>query len=169
MIAVYCGDGKGKTTAAVGSVVRAAGSGMRVLFIQFLKNGDSSECGILRQLSGVTCLYPDTSCALFAERDAQQCAVLRESYTRCLAQVVTCAAAYDMIVLDEAIAACNFGLLDQAQLAAWAAQCREEKEILLTGRAPASALLEIADYVSEIHAVKHPFSRGVAARRGIEF
>lgn len=136
MVHIYCGDGKGKTSAAVGLAARAAGAGLSVLFAQFLKTGDSAELAALGRMGGVDVALP---------------------------------ARYDVLVADELLDAINLGLVDLAEAVAWLHGRPAGLEVVLTGRDPAPELVELADYVSEVKKVKHPFDRGVAARRGIEY
>ncbi len=169
MIQLYCGNGKGKTTAAIGAAVRAAGSGMQVLFTQFFKNGDSSEIYALKQVQGVYCMFPKEKYILFETLDEPVKAKLSQSYHSVLEQMIHDAAEYDMLVLDEAISAYNLGLLDKEKFYAFLQSEKQNREIILTGRNPDDTLLALADYVSEICMVKHPFEQGAMARKGIEF
>ncbi len=169
MIQLYCGNGKGKTTAAIGAAVRAAGSGMQVLFTQFFKNGDSSEIYALKQVQGVYCMFPQEKYVLFETLGESAKARLSQSYHSVLEQIMHDAAEYDMLVLDEVISAYHFGLLDKETFDAFLQKEKQNREIILTGRSPDDTLLALADYVSDICMVKHPFEQGAEARKGIEF
>ena len=131
-IHIYCGDGKGKTSAAMGLALRAAGSGMEVLVLQFLKDGSSSE---FRSLESAFGQAPENG----------------------------------LLVLDEALGARSAGVLDEDRLLALLRGKPAGLEVVLTGRGPTQALLDAADYVTEMKKVKHPFDQGVRARRGIEY
>ena len=169
MIHLYHGNGKGKTTAACGLAIRAAGSGMRVLFVQFLKDGGSSEIGVLSSVPKITVLCPGIYHGWVKALTERQKTELKEEYASLLRRVAGMAKEYDLIVLDEAVAAYRHGLLEKAELLAFLTAHRACREIVLTGRAPAPELLETADYVTEMKKEKHPFDRGVNARRGIEY
>lgn len=169
LVHIYCGDGKGKTTAAVGLAVRAAGSGMRVLFVQFLKDGTSSECAVLRTLPGVT-VEGESPVRKFSF------AMTGSEKTRCLAYNNTLLQHLQplleeenrLVVLDECIGAIGAGLLDEAPLTALLQSPARRAEVVLTGREPSAALQACADYISEMRKVRHPYDRGIAARKGIE-
>lgn len=167
-IHLYCGDGKGKTTAAVGLSVRAAGAMKRVVFVQFLKDGASSEIGVLRSIPGVRALHADTVKKWFRDMTAEERETARADYTKLLEDAFSAAADADMLVLDEAVAACNHRLVDEARLLELLRRRPDGLEVVLTGRTPSAALLSQADYITEMKSVRHPFGRGVAARRGIE-
>lgn len=170
LIHLYCGDGKGKTTAAVGLSVRAAGAGKRVLFAQFLKDGSSSELNILRALQNVEVACCEQNFGLFRSMDEQTKAAARLTYSALLEDVMRKSAdGVDLLVLDEAVAACNHGLIEEATLIDFLRRRLETLEVVLTGRNPSQHLLDAADYVTEMRKCKHPFDRGIAARRGVEF
>ena len=165
----YCGDGKGKTTAAMGLALRAAGSGRRVVVSQFLKDGTSSELQIFRQLPQVQVQTCEEKFGFFWNMTKEQKAAAKEAYTRLFEEAV-CAVQKEtfLLVMDELIAAYNHELVDRKQVLAFLKEKPEDLEIVMTGREPAPELLELADYVSEIRKRKHPFDQGVAARKGIE-
>lgn len=171
MLQIYCGDGKGKTTAALGLVMRSVGSGMRVCFMQFLKGGDTSELETLARLPEITVRRCDRDYGFTFRMTEQE----KEQLRRCHNAMLTEAAemlrsgSVDMLVMDEFFAAWNAEVLDRA-LAKWLVlECPAQAELVLTGRDPDARFLEAADYVSEIHAVKHPYTKGIAARKGIEY
>ena len=167
---LYCGDGKGKTTAAVGLSVRAAGAGKRVLFAQFLKDGSSSELNILRALQNVEVACCEQNFGFFRSMDEQTKAAARLTYSALLEDVMRKSAdGVDLLVLDEAVAACNHGLIEEATLIDFLRRRLETLEVVLTGRNPSQHLLDAADYVTEMRKRKHPFDREIAARRGVEF
>ena len=169
MIHLYCGDGKGKTTAAAGLAVRACGSGMRVLFAQFFKNGSSSEMNVLSTLENVTTAAPEVFFGRFKHMTEDQTAQIGDCYRSFLSEIIEKADFYDLIVLDEAVSVYRYGLFDREDLLRFLKREKEKREIVLTGRDPAPELKEIADYVTEMKKEKHPFDRGITARKGIEF
>ena len=168
MIHLYCGDGKGKTTAACGLAVRAAGSGMQVLFVQFFKSGKSSEVTALEKL-GIVTAHPGVHYGRYKSLDEERKAEVRDSYGELLNDVIAHAAEYDLIVLDEAVSTYGYAMIDREQLMEFLRQEGSRREIVLTGRDPLPELTDAADYVTEMKKVKHPFDGGIAARQGIEY
>lgn len=166
-IHVYCGSGKGKTTAALGQLLRARGAGLSAQLFSFLKDGRSSEVRPLQQLGVPVCFAPGSGKFIWQMQEAEKQAFLQAQ--RALfaqaAEVVRSGAAA-VIVLDEALDLCSLGICTPEELCALLAdrQC----EVILTGREGAF-LLPLADYYTEMTARKHPYERGLTARRGIEF
>jgi precorrin-6A/cobalt-precorrin-6A reductase len=168
LVHVYTGAGKGKTTAAVGLAVRAAGAGLRVAFVQFVKGGrESSEFVSLRRL-GVEVTRPATaSSGLMRGPATQRDADAAEA---ALAATRTAlAGGFDLVVLDEACVASAHGLVTAVDLAAAIRDREPHVEVVLTGRGASPELLELGDYITEFHAPRHPYKRGVRARKGIEY
>jgi cob(I)alamin adenosyltransferase len=169
LVQVYTGDGKGKTTAGTGLAVRARGAGFDVAFVQFIKGGRrSGELAMLEQL-GVDVSRPaEVSTGLLG-------AGLNDEDRRAATEAWTIAAEaigsgrYDVVVLDEACVALAYELVDEAALLDALAERPTHVEVVLTGRGATPALIEAADLVTEMRLVKHPYDRGVPARRGIEF
>lgn len=171
VLQIYCGDGKGKTTAALGLLLRAAGAGMRVHFVQFLKGGASSELASLACLPGVIVRRCDRDYGFtfhMSDTDKAQITACHNTLLAEVQEVLTQGRA-GLVVLDEFFAAYNSRLLDTAQAEQLVRTCPASVELVLTGRNPAAQFLELADYVSDIHVVKHPYTKGVAARKGIEY
>lgn len=167
MLHLYCGNGKGKTTAAMGLALRAAGRGKRVVIAQFLKGADSGERFALAQLPQVTLLpVPDTVKFSFRMTE-EECRAEAQRYQDLLAQIRQAAQDCFLLVLDEACAAVNTGLLPLEDLLS----CLDSLacEVVLTGRDPVPQLVERADYITSMEAVRHPFEQGISAREGIEF
>lgn len=169
MIHLYCGDGKGKTTAACGLAVRAAGSGMRVLFVQFFKNGESSEVKVLSSVKGIETRHPSLHYGRFRTLNDGQKTEICGHYNELLAEIVRCSEQYDLIVLDEAVSAYGYGMIDADVLTEFLRMEGGRREIVLTGRDPMPELIELADYATEMKKIKHPFDGGIAARKGIEY
>ena len=169
MIHLYYGDGKGKTTAACGLAVRATGSGMRVLFVQFLKDGASSEIAVLSSLPGITLLRPELYFGWFKSMTDEQKAKLKECYCSVIQNLALSADGYDMLVLDEAALAYHYGLFDNAEFLGFLTKERNNREIVITGRKTHPDLKELADYITEMQKEKHPFDSGVPARKGVEY
>lgn len=170
LIHIYCGDGKGKTTAALGLALRAAGSGMKVHIVQLLKGSHSSELVALDEVSGITVSYPERDFGfVFAMSDDERKA-LTECHNRLLlkAYELICSGSADMLILDEFNAAYELNVLDRALAERIVFEKPGHTELVLTGRNPDERFLRLADYVSEIQCRKHPYEKGIAARNGIE-
>ena len=171
LVHIYCGEGKGKTTAAVGLCARAAGSGKRVLFVQFFKDGTSSENASLRLLPNVHTMHEPRYFGRVSNMGKGEFEECKRAYSALFAAAIARAAEekFDLLVLDEAVSSCNHGVIDEGALLRFLKSRPARLEVVLTGREPSAALVEAADYVTEMKKVKHPFDAGVVARRGIEF
>jgi cob(I)alamin adenosyltransferase len=164
---VYTGDGKGKTTAAIGLAVRAAGAGLQVFIAQFMKRGDYSEIAGLRPLADhITVEQFGTGRFVRGAPDAEDLAAARAGLARVAA--VFAAGAHELVVLDEANVAAATGVVPTAELMALLELRPAATEVVLTGRSAPAELLERADLITEMRAVRHYFQAGVAAREGIE-
>ena len=168
MIHIYWGDGKGKTTAAMGLALRMAGRGRPVAIAQFMKGQDSGERSALALLPNVTLLdVPQQVKFSFALTDAEFQAEAARSL-RLLEQGAALARqpGWGLLVLDEVCTAVEAGLLPlQAVLACLAAPA----ELVLTGHQPHPALLDRGDYITRMEKLRHPYDRGISARNGVEF
>ena len=171
LIHIYCGDGKGKTSAATGLAVRAAGCGKQVLFARFLKNEESGELEILDRIPEIHVIHLERSFGFYRTLTEEEQAEVRQMYEALWQDIVRRAETdmYDVLVMDEFMAAYNYGLIGHDAAFAFLREKPERLEVVLTGRDPDEDLVELADYVSEIRKVKHPFDRGIRARRGIEY
>ena len=171
MIHIYCGEGKGKTTAAIGLAVRAAGRGMKVLFARFLKNEDSGELKILDSIPEIEVLHLERSYGFFNTLTEEEKEEVRQMYGELWDHIKkrVSGGEFRMLVIDEFMAACRYGLIDREEALEFLAGKPEALAVVLTGRDPAPELTALADYVSEIRKVKHPFDQGILARRGIEY
>lgn len=165
MLHIYYGDGKGKTTAAMGLALRALGHGKNVVILQFLKDGSSGEIALLRRAGAAVLACPNAKFT-WQMTDAEKHDA-RASNDAALQQVL--AGAFDLLVLDEACAALRAGLVDEALLQAAAARGKADAEVVMTGRGPADWMTAQADYATEMRAVKHPYTQGVPAREGVEY
>ena len=169
LIHVYCGEGKGKTTAAVGLAVRASGAGKRVIFTQFFKDGSSSEIESLKQLPGIHTIHANTVKGFYRSMNEQEREQARQDYTALFRQVTDAAKDADLLILDEIVSACNRDVVPQTLVTEFLRSKPSELEVVLTGRDPSPALMELADYITEMRKLRHPFDRGVAARKGVEY
>ena len=171
LIHIYCGDGKGKTTAAVGLAVRACGCGKRVGLMQFLKGGDSGERRILEQLDGVT-LFPVPERIKFTfQMSPEELSETAKSCSNRFSEAIELARAgrLDVLIFDEAFGAISCGLLEESAVLDFMRNKPPALELVLTGRGPSAEAVALADYVSEIKKVKHPYDHDIPARRGIEY
>ena len=175
LVQIYCGDGKGKTTAAIGAAVRAAGRGYRVLVARLLKTDDSGEVNGLVHIPGITVLPCDQNFGFSWNMTQSQRKAAALYYDHCLLTARNMALGaggeepYDMLVLDEAIGACNLGFVDESGLIKALKEKPASLEVILTGRCPSEALQEQADYITEMVMRRHPYERGIGAREGIEY
>lgn len=166
MLHIYHGDGKGKTTAAMGLALRMAGRGKRVVVAQFLKCGDSGERVALERLSGVE-LLPVPDCLPFTfELTAEQAEQERERYRQMLLRLGELAPKADLLVLDEVCDAIDTGLVSSSDVVSLLDGYAGEA--VLTGRQGQPELLERADYVTRMEKQRHPFDRGQGVRVGVE-
>lgn len=169
MLHIYCGDGKGKTTCAMGLAVRAAGHGRKVVAAQFLKGGNSGERAVLEALPTVQCIpVPETIKFVFAMTDAEK-AQTRAQMTAAFAQAAEQAKSADLLVLDELCGAISTGMVPLEDVLAFLDSRPEGLEVVITGRDPAPELLERADYITEMRKIRHPFDKGIDAREGVEW
>ena len=171
LIHIYCGQGKGKTTASIGLIMRSAGHGRRILLVQFLKNGRSGELLALRHFPEVRILTgPDNTRFTYnmTAHDKDETLQLDIQYFK---EAVDLARQgdLDLLVLDEALGAIETGLLPEADVLDFLRSKPPELEVVLTGRNPSAKILEMADYISEIKCVRHPWQHGIPAREGIEY
>lgn len=171
MLHIYYGNGKGKTTAAVGLTVRACGAGMKTAFFQFLKNGSSSEISVLSALDNIEVMCCEMCNKFTFEMNDEEKSNVARYHTEMLKKAADMLL-YDnvqLIVLDEFIDAYNKKLVDTELADDFIKNCSDKCEIVMTGRMPTDALKKQADYLTEMSAVKHPFEKGICARKGIEY
>ena len=168
MIHIYTGDGKGKTTAAMGLALRCAGSGMRVLVTQFFKNGVSGEVKALSSVPGVDYRCVEEYFGRFSQMTEEEKTEASDKYHALLESCMRDIDSYDMLVLDEVVSAYRLDFVDREKLLEFLGK-NKDKEIILTGRDPSPELCELADYITEMKKIRHPYDKGIRARRGIEF
>lgn len=170
LIHIYCGDGKGKTTAAVGLAVRCAGRGNKVLLVQFLKSRDSGEIYSLAKLPDIEVMRGKESKKFTFQMNEEEKHALLIEHNKMFEQVLAKIknGGYSLLILDEVIGALNAKVFEMPKLIEFLRHKPENLEVVLTGRNPAPELVEIADYVSEMRKVKHAMDKGIMAREGIE-
>ncbi len=167
LLHIYCGDGKGKTTASLGLAMRAAGAGMRVCFVQFMKGGDTAELASLKLIPDITVKRCDKAYGFVKNMSGEDKADITDCHNELLKYAFS--GGFDLIILDEFNSAYGYGLMDKVLAEKLILDGKNSAEIALTGRNPAEIFLENADYVSEICCVKHPYEKGITARKGIEY
>lgn len=166
LLHLYWGDGKGKTTAAMGLALRALGSGKRVVIVQFLKGGSSGEIPLLEQLGAKIYRGKAGQKFVFQMNDEEKAATRRlqnENLTKALAEPA------DLLILDEAGSAWELNMADQDLLRRAVLERPEEQECVLTAHQPPEWMAEAADYSTEMKCHRHPYQKGIKARKGIEY
>ena len=168
---IYNGDGKGKTTAAIGLAVRAAGSKMKVLFVQFLKTEFSGERHILSHTENVTLTFCPLELKFTFDMDDKEKAQAAKIFKGIFDNAVTTALTekYDMVVLDEVFEAINAHMLSESEVYEFITNAPSSMEIVMTGHNPPQKFMDCADYITEFKKIKHPYDRGITGRIGIEF
>lgn len=166
-VQVYTGNGKGKTTAAMGLAMRAAGQGLTVKIVQFMKGRDTGEIASLQKLN-IELVRASHSEKFYHMMTDDEKAALRSDAQSVLKQVDGWLDRIDLLVLDEALGALTCGVLEMNELLG-IIDSRGGTEIVITGRNAPDEIIGKADLVTEMREVKHYMSKGVNARRGIEY
>ncbi len=169
---VYYGNGKGKTTAAIGLGIRAWGCGLTVVLLQFLKDAATGELKALEQLEGFKVLRGKAKGKLFSkDMNDEEKALTQSIHEANLNQALSLVKEgnCDVLILDEALDAYRLGLLKEDALRPLVFEKPEALELVITGHTPVDWIVDHADYVTEMVKQKHPYDRGIVARRGIEF
>lgn len=171
LVHIYTGEGKGKTTAALGLLLRAAGRGIPAVLVQFLKGGASGEIAALERFPGVTVLRGKGGTAFASAMGGEERAAALELHNQNLGRAIHLArtGACGLLVLDEVMATLKCGLVEEKALRELLERPPEGVELVLTGRSAPEWMLERADYITEMKKLRHPYDRGVAAREGIEY
>ena len=170
LIQVYTGDGKGKTTCALGLALRAVGHGLRVYMVQFMKGRETGEAK-----AAAARLAPEMTLSYFGRPGLvnlkapppEDLALIREAWD--LARQVILAGEHDLVILDEINLALTFNLLPREEVFQVLRNRPQWVEVVLTGRQAPPELVELADLVTEMRPLKHYYEAGVPARRGIEW
>ena len=166
LIHLYWGDGKGKTTAAMGLALRALGAGERVVIVQFLKGAATGEVPLLERLGAEIYRGKAGQKFVFQMSEAEKAETRRMQTENLQAALARDA---ELLILDEACAAWQLEMVDQALLRQAVLQKPARQELVLTGRDPADWMRTAADYDTEMHCHRHPYAQGIAARKGVEF
>lgn len=179
LLIVHTGDGKGKTTAALGLALRACGDGMNVLILQFIKgNWDSGEVRTIEALGKVSGMGLGhielrrfgrgfTRKEESEEKRLEHVKAAHEALEA--ARMAMDAGKWDLLILDEINYAVDFGLISEQEMLSLAENRPGNLHLVFTGRNARPSILSRADLVTEMHCVKHPYEKGIRAQRGIEF
>jgi cob(I)alamin adenosyltransferase len=166
---IYTGNGKGKTSAALGLAFRAAGSGFRSIVIQFMKGQPSGEIDAATKLGGLVTIEQFGSDRFCRPGDGsldEHCALARKGMDRAHAAIA--GGGYSIVILDEIITAAKFGIVSDKDIIALIKRKPGSVELVLTGRGASDELVAHADLVTEMREIRHYYQNGVAPRKGIE-
>ncbi|MDD2751581.1 MAG: cob(I)yrinic acid a,c-diamide adenosyltransferase [Candidatus Omnitrophica bacterium] len=166
MIQVYTGNGKGKTTAALGLALRAAGAGLKVYIAQFAKGRKCSELAALKKFKNIKA-EQFGSCRFIRKINQRDKDLAKKGLGKVKAALKS--KKFSLVILDEINVSLNLGLLQLKDVLQLIQKTPGSTELILTGRNACAEIIELADLVSEIKDVKHYFQKGVAARKGIEY
>lgn len=170
LIHLYWGNGKGKTTAAMGLALRALGNGWRVGIVQFLKGTPSGEITLLKQLGATVLRDPEGMKFVFqmTEEEKQQ---TYQTQNQRLQQAIQMAldGDLDLLVLDEVGSACQLSMLQEDTVRKFVQNKPQNLELVLTAHQPIPWMIDSADYVTEMACHKHPYEAGISARKGVEY
>ena len=166
-VQVYTGDGKGKTTAALGLALRAVGAGLKTYIAQFVKGMEYSEHRALARLSdSITVTQYGRGCLISGSPAEEDIRAAQEGLKE--VKEVMCSGQYDLIILDEANIATHFDLFSREDLLDFIRAKPEQVELVITGRRADPRIMAAADLVTEMKEIKHYYQKGVQARDGIE-
>jgi cob(I)alamin adenosyltransferase len=171
LIHVYYGDGKGKTTAALGLALRASGQGFRVVILLFFKSLWSGELAALKHVPGITVLRPQGDGKFLSAMSADEKHVLRQEHGRMFAEAAAMVSSgqCDLLVLDEALDACQHAMLEEDALLKLLVDKPNSLEVVITGHQAIPRIMDQADYITKMKKEKHPYDMGIKGRKGIEF
>nr|WP_321401470.1 cob(I)yrinic acid a,c-diamide adenosyltransferase [uncultured Desulfobacter sp.] len=165
-VQVYTGNGKGKTTASIGLAVRAAGAGLKVFIVQFMKQGMYSEIKALNAIDNIFVEQYGAGQFVKGKPSDAEIAKCRQGYDR-LCQIIE-DGNHDLVIAEEANIACFCGLLSEQDLLHLIDIKPDHIELVMTGRGAPAVVVDRADLVTEMTEIKHYYQQGVAARVGIE-
>lgn len=170
-IHIYCGDGKGKTTASIGLSIRAIGRGFPVVLSQFLKGNSSGELKILKDLPDYHIVPSPEVIKFIFQMTPEEKENCRRETQQHFADTVSAVEKYHarLLVMDEVLDAVSTGMLSDEQLAAFLKNKPEALEVVMTGRAPTPCTDPLADYITRMEKLRHPFDQGLSARIGVEY
>lgn len=166
MVHIYTGDGKGKTSSAIGLAVRCAGHDRKIIIYQFLKATPTGELDSLKKL-GITVVRANSCGKFYYDMTDNEKLITKTETKKAISMMFSedC----DLLILDEILCAVNNGIINVDDIIKIIKNKPAHTELVLTGRNMPEKLLKYADYVSEIRCIKHPFEKGIDARCGIDF
>lgn len=170
LVHLYFGDGKGKTTSAVGLGVRACGRDKRILLVQFLKGNDSGEILVLERIAGFKILKGEPVKKFIPFMNEEEKAETFQNQ-KCLFRSAAEEAGsghYDLVVLDEIVDIVNLGIITLSDLKDFLDNKPLHSEVVMTGHNPREEIFEFCDYITEMKKIKHPYDKGIRGRIGIE-
>lgn len=155
----------------MGAAVRAVGQGLKVLVVQFFKDGTSGEIRLLEALAAVDVLYVQQHLGRYKNMTEREKETASEKYGALFRQMLKSAEVYDVIILDEVVSAYHYGVIERDKLLGFMGTYAGDRnrELYLTGRNPAQELAAMADYITEMKKERHPYDKGIAARKGVEW
>lgn len=168
MLHIYCGNGKGKTTAGIGLLIRQIGYQHPVGIAQFLKNGHSGEILVLQGMENVSVGLTDMPDGFYFQMNDEEKQKVKDVIQSLFRWVNQHINEWDCVLLDEILDALNLGLLEEEDVCFFLEQWKD-KEIIMTGRNPSKRLLSLCDYHTEMVEKKHPYQKGISARKGVEY
>ena len=169
LLIVNTGTGKGKTTASLGTLIRAWGHGMNVVMIQFIKN-ENAHFGEIKAARKIGISWHITGGGFVMPGGDPKEAIEKAEKGWSLAQEIISSGEYDLVVLDEFTYPLNYGWLDTKKVLSWIEENKPESmHLIITGRYAPEELIEMADMVNEVTSIKHPFDKGIKAQIGIEY
>lgn len=167
LIQIYTGNGKGKTTAALGLAIRAAGAGIKVYILQFLKSAAYSEIRSIAKIRNIKVEQCGRGCFIKGKPKHADVARAARGLTKAARHIAS--GRYGLVILDEVNCALGAGLLKTEEIMKIIRSKPEDVELVLTGRYCPPAVMKRADLITEMKKVRHPYDKGIPARRGIEY
>lgn len=167
LVQIYTGDGKGKTTAALGLALRAAGVNLNVYICQFIKGKVYSELEALKKIKNITIEQYGRGCFIRGRPKKEDVTYAKKGLAK--ARAIMMSGRYDMVILDEVNVALKLGLLNTSDIIEMIKRKPKSVELVLTGRYVPPSLMKLADLITEMREIKHPYQKGIKARRGIEY
>lgn len=170
-VQIYTGEGKGKTTAALGNALRGAGRGMKVVFIQFLKGEESGEIKILKHIPNIEYIKININTKFWFQMDSEERKIYAEEVKKGLerSEIMARSGRYDIVILDEIVCCGDMEIVSRESIENLIKIRNRTSELILTGRGAWQSLIELGDTVTEMKKIKHCYDDGVPARMGIEF
>lgn len=172
LVHIYTGDGKGKTTAALGLAFRAAGHEKKTYILQFLKGRKTGELNLINQISKIKLEKVNKTGKFYIQMNKKEKMELKNTTQQAwnnLRRWLIDDQSFEIIILDELLGALHNKLVSIKQVITLIREKPSSKELILTGRGAPDELIEMADYVTEMKMVKHPYQKNISARKGIEF